>query len=61
MPSLISKYMKIFEEEMPALLVSKELAYREDVTRGLENVEVAFESFLKGAFIGKSIVVVADE
>ena len=38
------------------LLASQDLAYRE----GLENAKVAFDSFLKGAFIGKSIVVVAD-
>lgn len=43
------------------MLASKEVTYREDVTRGLENVEVAFDSFLKGAFIGKSVVIVADE
>lgn len=59
--SLRHKYLEIFKEEVPALIASKELTYREDVTKGLENVEIAFDSFLKGTFIGKSIVVVADE
>lgn len=58
--SLRPKYLAAFEEEVPALLASKELTYREDVTKGLENAEVAFDSFLKGACIGKSIVVVAE-
>lgn len=59
--TLIPKYSETFEREVPALLASKELAYREDVTRGLENAEAALDNFLKGAFIGKSIVIVADE
>lgn len=59
--TLLPKYLETFEREVPALLASKELTYREDVTRGLENAEVAFNSFLKGAFIGKSVVKVADE
>lgn len=59
--TLSPKYLEAFEREVPALLVSKGLTYREDVTRGLENAEVAFVNFLKGAFIGKSVVIVADE
>lgn len=59
--TLAPKYLKTFEREVPALIASKELTYREDVTRGLENAEVAFDNFLKGVFIGKSVVIVADE
>lgn len=59
--TLFPKYSEIFEREVPAQIASKELTYREDVTRGLENAEVAFDNFLKGAFIGKSVVIVADE
>jgi len=59
--TLSPKYLEAFEREVPALIASKGLTYREDVTRGLENAEVAFDNFLKGAFIGKSVVVVADE
>lgn len=59
--SLFAKYLDAFNQEIPALLASKQLAYRENITRGLENAEVAFASFLKGEFIGKSCIVVADE
>ncbi|KAI9572277.1 alcohol dehydrogenase [Boletus coccyginus] len=59
--TLSPKYLEIFEREVPAQITSKELTYREDITRGLENAEVAFDNFLKGAFIGKSVVIVADE
>jgi len=59
--TLSPKYLETFEREVPALIASKELTYKEDVTRGLENAEVAFDNFLKGAFMGKSVVIVADE
>ncbi|KAG8213601.1 alcohol dehydrogenase [Butyriboletus roseoflavus] len=59
--TLSPKYLETFERQVPALLASKELTYREDVTMGLENAEAAFDNFLKGAFIGKSVVIVADE
>ncbi|KAF8552842.1 NAD(P)-binding protein [Imleria badia] len=35
--SLKPKYLEAFKEGVPALLASKELIYREDITRGLEN------------------------
>lgn len=59
--TLAPKYLETFEREVPALVASKKLTYREDITRGLENAEVALDNFLKGAFIGKSVVIVADE
>ncbi|KAF8135825.1 hypothetical protein EV363DRAFT_810677 [Boletus edulis] len=59
--TLSSKYLETFEREVPALVASKELMYREVVTRGLENAEVAFDNFMKGALTGKSVVIVADE
>ncbi|KAG9312545.1 hypothetical protein JVU11DRAFT_6940 [Chiua virens] len=59
--SLFPNYPEMFKEDILALLASKELIYTEEVTKGSENAEVAFNNFLKGAFIGKSIVVVADE
>jgi len=59
--TLSPKYLETFQQEVPALVARKELAYREDITRGLENAEVAFDKFIKGKFIGKSVVIVADE
>ena len=59
--SLFPKYLDIFKQEIPASFASKELKYRVNVTRGLENTEIAFDKFLKGAFTGTSVVVVVDE
>ncbi|KAG9312547.1 hypothetical protein JVU11DRAFT_6942 [Chiua virens] len=59
--SLLPKYLEAFQEQVPGLVASKELIYREEVTRGLENAEAALDMFLKGAITGKGIVIVADE
>lgn len=59
--TLSPKYLETFERQVPVLVARKELFYREDITRGLENAEVAFDKFIKGAFVGKSVVIVADE
>ncbi|KAF8119780.1 hypothetical protein EV363DRAFT_1195283, partial [Boletus edulis] len=59
--TLSPKYLETFEREVPALVASKELMYREDVTRGLENVEVAFGNLMKGALTGKGVVIMADK
>ncbi|KAG9316282.1 alcohol dehydrogenase [Chiua virens] len=58
---LSAKYLETFQQEVPAQVASKQLIHREVITRGLENADVAFDDFLKGLFIGKSVVVLADE
>ncbi|KAG6378280.1 hypothetical protein JVT61DRAFT_13995 [Boletus reticuloceps] len=54
---LFPKYLETFEQEVPALVASKELTYSE----GFENAEVALDNSIKGAVTGKAVVILADE
>jgi len=59
--TLLPKYMDAFYKEVPALLASEELKYKENNTRGLEKATEALLDMLKGVYIGKSNIEVADQ
>jgi NADPH-dependent curcumin reductase CurA len=50
-----------FFAEMPALVKSGKLKYREDVVKGIENAPEAFLGLLKGKNFGKLLVQVSDD
>ncbi|KDQ64392.1 hypothetical protein JAAARDRAFT_201735 [Jaapia argillacea MUCL 33604] len=50
-----------FYAEIPAKLASGKLVYREDITRGLENVGEAIHAVETGRNKAKSVILVADE
>jgi NADPH-dependent curcumin reductase CurA len=60
--SLIQKYLETFQEKVRFTCVERAVLKLQGGCReGLENTEVAFDSFLKDALIGKSTVVAADK
>ncbi|KAF8843267.1 NAD(P)-binding protein [Paxillus ammoniavirescens] len=59
--TLLPKYVDAFYKEVPALLASGELKYKENTTRGLEKAGEALLDMLKGVYIGKSNIEVADQ
>ncbi|KAJ7152351.1 hypothetical protein C8R46DRAFT_1179224 [Mycena filopes] len=58
---LFPKYAKEFYETIPAKLVSGEIKYNEEVTKGLEHVGDVILAVQKGTNKAKAVVVVAEE
>ncbi|KAF8450317.1 alcohol dehydrogenase [Boletus edulis BED1] len=61
MTSILPKYRSAFYTEIPALLASNELVFKEELTKGLEGAGEAILAVQKGTNSGKSVVVVADQ
>ncbi|KAH7885193.1 hypothetical protein F5I97DRAFT_1345664 [Phlebopus sp. FC_14] len=59
--ALLPKYEEDFYKEIPALIATGELKFKEDITQGLEGAGEAILSVLQGTNDGKKIVVVAEE
>lgn len=59
--SLLPKYRDAFYTEIPALLASNKLVFKEEITRGLDGAGKAILAVQKGTNNGKSVVVVADQ
>lgn len=59
--SILPKHRDAFYEEIPALLASNKLVFKEDLTKGLEGAGEAILAVQKGTNNGKSVVVVADQ
>ncbi|KAF8558790.1 alcohol dehydrogenase [Imleria badia] len=59
--SILPKHRNAFYKELPALLASNELVFKEDLTRGLEGAGEAILAVQKGTNNGKSVVVVAEQ
>lgn len=59
--TLKPKYQAAFEEEVIPKLVDGTFKYREDKVYGLEKAPQALLDLMKGANVGKSIVVVSEE
>ncbi|KAJ7119346.1 NAD(P)-binding protein [Mycena crocata] len=55
------KYIDAFRAEVVPKIVSGELKYSENITRGLDGVGDALLAVLKGTNTGKGVVLVADE
>ena len=49
-----------FYEKVPSLIANGEIKYKEDVTRGLENVGEVILSVQKGTNKGKAVILVAE-
>ena len=50
-----------FYEKVPPLIASGEIKYKEDVTRGLDQVGDVILSVQKGMHKGKAVILVAEE
>ncbi|KAG6371379.1 hypothetical protein JVT61DRAFT_9592 [Boletus reticuloceps] len=61
MTSILPKYRSAFYTEIPALLASNELVFKEELTKGLEGTGEAILVVQKGTNNGKCVVVVADQ
>ena len=59
--SLAPRHAEDFFRTFPARVASGEIRYLEHVTHGLESAGSAIVDVLKGANIGKSVVVLADD
>ena len=59
--SILHKYEEDFYKEVPKLVASGEIQYREDVTEGLEYAGHAIRAVQSGANTGKSVVIVAKD
>jgi len=58
---LAPKYDKEFYSEIPQLLASGEIKYREDITRGLDKVGEAILAVQTGKNTGKSVILVSED
>ena len=59
--SLYPKYLDRFYEEVPSLIASGEIKYREVVYKGFGGVAEALEDVFGGVNVGKGVVVLEDE
>lgn len=59
--SILPKYKDAFYSEVPALVASGELKFKEDLVKGLESAGEAILAVQKGTNTGKSVIVVSDQ
>lgn len=59
--SVLPKYKDAFYAEVPALIASGELMFKEDLAKGLQSAGEAILAVQKGTNTGKSVIVVADQ
>ncbi|KAG9316551.1 alcohol dehydrogenase [Chiua virens] len=59
--SIHSKHKDAFDVEMPALIASGELKFKEDISKGLQSAGETILAVQKGTNTGKSVIVVADQ